>query len=288
MKANLPLSRPNDFRPIALSLDDAVFSLRSYAPMRDFAFSLVRGRVLVSSHGSIGSPEEMGFDGWNARYADHVLQHPVKFWEYCRVLDMLQAQAGERILDVGGASSPLSFYLASLGREIEIADYEAVSREGRSIVENANRVAGDRDWRLHAVHADATRLPYEDATFDAVTSVSVLEHVGPLRRQRRAFAEAFRVLRPGGMLAITFDYGRVRGTRGHHPVRCSADIDRLLTGIGFSVIGNEDWHDVNYADPEIVEWEKAHTRFVITQLRRTRWYTAFSLFLRRPSVGGGV
>jgi SAM-dependent methyltransferase len=47
---------------------------------------------------------------------------------------------------------------------------------------------------------DAERLPFEDETFDAVMcafGVMHLEHVD------RAFAEAFRVLRPGGVFAFT-------------------------------------------------------------------------------------
>jgi len=279
------LLRPNDLRPFALSLQDDVYALRSYVPLRDFAFSLVEQRVLLSSHGRIGRPEEFGFADWNAEYANYVLQHPVKFWEYCRVLDMLQPQAGERILDVGGGSSPFSFYLASLGCNVDIADYEAVSR-GRSIIDNSGEVAAERGWSLGARHSDAADLPHDDGVFDAVTSISVLEHVGPLARQHRVFREAFRVLRPGGVFAITFDYGRLRGTRGHYPVRCSADIHRLLAGIGFTVIGNTDWLDVDYTDPGVVEWERVNARFVLSQLRRKRWYTAFSLFLKKPRPRG--
>jgi SAM-dependent methyltransferase len=285
VNAPKPLLRPNELRPFALSLPDDVFSLRSYGPLKEFSFSLVEQHVLLSSHGSISRPEEKGFDGWSAEYADYVLQHPVKFWEYCRVLDMLQPQAGERILDVGGGSSPLSFYLASLGCEVDVADYEAVAGT-RSIIGNSNQVAAERHWNLRARHADAAELPYEDSVFDAVTSISVLEHVGPLARQRLAFSEAYRVLKPGGVFGITFDYGRLRGIRGHYPVRCSADIHRLVAGSGFSVIGNGDWLDVDYTDPGVVEWERKNSRFVFRQLRRKRWYTAFSLFLRKPESCG--
>ena len=47
---------------------------------------------------------------------------------------------------------------------------------------------------------DVQRLTYGDAAFDLVTSTEVFEHVPD---DRRAFAEVYRVLRPGGSLVFT-------------------------------------------------------------------------------------
>jgi ubiquinone/menaquinone biosynthesis C-methylase UbiE len=49
------------------------------------------------------------------------------------------------------------------------------------------------------VVADLEKLPFPDSSFDAVTSLWVLEH---LRRPDRFFAEAERVLKPGGKLFL--------------------------------------------------------------------------------------
>lgn len=49
------------------------------------------------------------------------------------------------------------------------------------------------------VRASATVLPFPDATFDAVTALYMLYH---LPEPGRAIAEARRVLRPGGLLAV--------------------------------------------------------------------------------------
>jgi ubiquinone/menaquinone biosynthesis C-methylase UbiE len=50
-----------------------------------------------------------------------------------------------------------------------------------------------------AVRADATSLPFADATFESVALLYVLYH---LDKPTMALAEARRVLRPGGLLAV--------------------------------------------------------------------------------------
>jgi ubiquinone/menaquinone biosynthesis C-methylase UbiE len=59
------------------------------------------------------------------------------------------------------------------------------------------------DPTFQAVHADATDLPYEEETFSAVLSFTMLHHLPSVDAQDRVFAEAARVLRPGGVFAGT-------------------------------------------------------------------------------------
>jgi SAM-dependent methyltransferase len=50
------------------------------------------------------------------------------------------------------------------------------------------------------VYGDGHWLPFKDGTFDVILSTDVLEHV---REPKQIFAEASRVLRPGGLLIMT-------------------------------------------------------------------------------------
>jgi SAM-dependent methyltransferase len=64
--------------------------------------------------------------------------------------------------------------------------------------------------RVVAQHMDALELRYEDESFDGVFSSSSLEHFGDHGAVRRAAEEMFRVLKPGGVLAISTEF-RVAG-----------------------------------------------------------------------------
>jgi SAM-dependent methyltransferase len=47
---------------------------------------------------------------------------------------------------------------------------------------------------------DSTQLPFSDASFDSVGCFTMLHHLPTARAQFRTLCEAFRVLRPGGVL----------------------------------------------------------------------------------------
>lgn len=53
------------------------------------------------------------------------------------------------------------------------------------------------------VRANALRLPYRPAAFDAAVSIAVLHHISSPSRRRAAVDEIVRALRPGGRALIT-------------------------------------------------------------------------------------
>ena len=98
------------------------------------------------------------------------------------------------VLDVGnglGAQDPL---IAEVVRPTCLV---AVNITRSQLVAGRDRLA---EAHAHAVNGDATRLPLRDATFDGLISVEAAFHF-PSRA--RFFREAFRVLRPGGVLTMS-------------------------------------------------------------------------------------
>ncbi len=64
--------------------------------------------------------------------------------------------------------------------------------------------------RLVTQHMDALDLRYEDGSFDGAFSASSIEHFGTHENVRRSLEEAFRVLRPGGVYAVSTEF-RISG-----------------------------------------------------------------------------
>jgi erythromycin 3''-O-methyltransferase len=102
--------------------------------------------------------------------------------------------AGGDVLDVGnglGAQDPLIAEIAAPRRLTALNITFSQLRAGRDRLAAAN---------ARAVNGDASRMPLRDGVVDGVISVEAAFHF-PSRRS--FFAEAFRVLRPGGVLTIS-------------------------------------------------------------------------------------
>ncbi|MGQ0839914.1 methyltransferase domain-containing protein [Actinokineospora sp.] len=119
------------------------------------------------------------------------------------ILDTLHGVSldlGDRVLDFGCGVGRLSFALAEHAREVTGVDIAA------SMVEHAARLNHAPD-RIRFAHYDGTRLPFPDASFDAVVSLIVLQHAPPAV-QLACLVEVQRVVRPGGTLIVQIPAGR--------------------------------------------------------------------------------
>lgn len=129
--------------------------------------------------------------------------------EYRYVLAQLPPARRERhLLDIGFGSSALPLFLARDGDRVvavdndprNVAAYQAlVDRLGY------NSLLKRQILQLH--QADARSLPYDNHSFDAVYSVSALEHI-PGSGDTAAVREMARVCRPGGRVILTLPYSR--------------------------------------------------------------------------------
>jgi len=105
---------------------------------------------------------------------------------------LLPMAAGKRVLDLGSGEGYGTALLASVAREalgVDLAP-EAVYHARRTY----------RRPNLHFLYGDIYDLGLEDASFDLVCSLQVVEH---LHRPERFMEEARRVLKPGGLCVIT-------------------------------------------------------------------------------------
>lgn len=80
---------------------------------------------------------------------------------------------------------------------------EQVPRLTAAEIDAATARTLEEKWgdRARILHADGAQLPLGDAEFDSVVCFTMLHHVPTVEHQDRIFAEAFRVLRPGGTFA---------------------------------------------------------------------------------------
>ncbi len=96
-----------------------------------------------------------------------------------------------RILEVGSGAGGVTEFLAHPVTGVD----SAFDRTDERTTSWLTRVPGAAD-----------ALPFDDASFDAVLSVEMLEHL-PADVREPALLEMLRVLRPGGRLIVTFPSG---------------------------------------------------------------------------------
>lgn len=110
-----------------------------------------------------------------------------------RHAELLKPAAGDVILDAGSGTANVTEVLAVPGAHVTGIDF------CEPALERCRRKVPTAEFRV----ADLTRtLPFPDRTFDKVACSLVLHYLVP-ERQRFAATELYRVLRPGGALAIT-------------------------------------------------------------------------------------
>lgn len=102
------------------------------------------------------------------------------------------ARPGERILDVAAGTGTMSAKYAADGAHVTALDFS------QGMLDEARRRHGD-DPRIEFVQGDATKLPFDDATFEATTvSFGIRNFYDP----QAALREMRRVTKPGGRIVV--------------------------------------------------------------------------------------
>jgi SAM-dependent methyltransferase len=137
-----------------------------------------------------------------------------KHWEFAQVLDGLTdlgaLSPDGMVLAVAAGQEAVIFDLTNRVRWVFATDIYgsgnfAEKEADAAILLDPDSVApfSYNRRRLVVQYMDALDLRYEDQTFDAVYSLSSVEHFGGVDGVRRALSEQRRVVRIGGIVALT-------------------------------------------------------------------------------------
>ena len=122
----------------------------------------------------------------------------IRYFEFEFSKHHLQSNAPKRILDV---SSPraFAFYIC---KKVSTSTYTMINPDRIDRQETLIQKKALNINNLNVLDGDATKLKFADNKFDAVISISVIEHING-NGDMKAMKEFWRVLTPGGKLILT-------------------------------------------------------------------------------------
>jgi ubiquinone/menaquinone biosynthesis C-methylase UbiE len=126
-------------------------------------------------------------------FAESFAQTRNYFWPEMKSLAADYCQAGDRVLDIGCGNG--RFYPAF--KEIG-AKYTGVDNS-QNLIALAKKNFSEANFAV----ADALVLPFQANEFDVAVSMAVLHHIPGIAARRKFFAQAHRVLKPGGRFIFT-------------------------------------------------------------------------------------
>jgi SAM-dependent methyltransferase len=130
----------------------------------------------------------------NARTALHSRFSTARVNWYCWLFEQFRLLEGTRVLELG--CGPAGLWRENVAR-IPESWHVTLTDASAGMVAEAEAQLGDASHRFTFAVADAQRLPFDDAAFDAVIANHMLYHVPDLPQVLR---EVRRVLKPAGRL----------------------------------------------------------------------------------------
>jgi len=129
-----------------------------------------------------------------------------KFLEWERILDRAGLRGDERVLDMGCGRGAVMTAVAkrmTTGRVtgVDIWSTHDQSGNAREVTLRNASLEGVAD-RVAVETGDMRALPFPDSAFDLVVSSLAIHNIKSNNDRRRAIAEGFRVLKPGGRMVI--------------------------------------------------------------------------------------
>src|SRR5277367_4279278 len=141
-------------------------------------------------------------------------------------------ELGDHVLEVGAGPGAATEELRKLAGRVTSLEYSHAFALGIS-----QRSRGPNGA---VVQGDAATLPFPEKIFSAAIAVLVLHHLKSREAQARAFAETFRVLKPGGVfLSLEIQDGwlnRIGHIRSTFVPVAASSIPERLAAVGFSSV----------------------------------------------------
>ncbi|MFQ5641366.1 MAG: class I SAM-dependent methyltransferase [bacterium] len=158
---------------------------------------------------------------WLTDMYDLVLRWTMREERFKRALiDQANITSGHRVLDLGCGTATLTLLIEQLHPQAEVVGLDGDDK----VLTIARNKIGKAGSDIALKKGLAHRMDFADHSFNRVLSSLVFHHLTP-EHKRRAAAEIYRILKPGGELHVA-DWGKAQNAL----MRCAFFMVQLLDG----------------------------------------------------------